>query len=141
MGWKTQETEAIFSAMKHKNSVSFTGYVSDSELNRISAASIALCFVSFLEGFGIPALEAMYSEAPVIASRGGALPEVCGEAAYYVNPESPDSILQGLLQLAKDDNYRLELIQKGRQRRTEFSWDKAAAQTWEVLERATRHVK
>lgn len=129
-GWKTENAARTFENMQYKSDVHFTGFVDDATLNAIYGASIALCMVSFLEGFGIPAVEAMKCETAVIATCEGALPEVCGEAAHFIYPQEVDSITQALIRLSKDPQYRTSLIEKGKSIRNRYNWDTTAAQIW-----------
>lgn len=132
-GWNNESAMRTFEKMQFKEEVKFTGFVSDADLGKIHASSLALCIVSFLEGFGIPAVEAMFAETAIIASNRAALPEVCGEAAIFINPDSPESICEALLKLAKDDVFRNELIIKGIKQRESFSWDKSAQKIAAIL--------
>lgn len=134
-GWKLASALQIYDNMQYKADVHFTGFVSDEDLNCISAASIGLCMVSFLEGFGIPAVEAMHCETAIIASNTAALPEVCGKAALYISPESPESIAQAMLQLSQDTMLRKQLIEAGKRERERFSWDISAEIVWQELEK------
>lgn len=134
-GWKLESALQIYENMQFKADVRFTGFVSDEELNQISAASLGLCMVSFLEGFGIPAVEAMHCETAIIASHTAALPEVCGKAALYISPENPESIVKAMQQLAQDMPLRNRLIAAGRIERTRFSWDNSAEIVWGELEK------
>lgn len=136
-GWKTERTEAIYEQMKHKAAVLFTGFVSEEDVNSLTAASLALCFVSFLEGFGLPPVEAMNSETAVIASRVAAIPEISASAAHYIDPNQPQTIADAMQRLYKDEAYRQSLIENGRKERVRFSLDNSARQTWEVLQRAS----
>ena len=88
---------------------------------------------SLHEGFGLPALEAMAAGTPVLASRAGAMPEVCGDAALYCDPESEDDIARALLALAGDSALRTRLTAAGRARARTFSWDACAAKTASAL--------
>jgi len=88
---------------------------------------------SLHEGFGLPALEAMAAGTPVLAGRAGALPEVCGDAACYCNPESEDDIVRALLLLAGDAALRTRLAAAGRIRARAFSWDACAEATATAL--------
>jgi len=132
-GWNNESAMKTFEKMEFKDSVKFTGFVSDADLGKIHASSLALCIVSFLEGFGIPAVEAMFAETAILASNRAALPEVCGEAAIFINPDSPESICDALLKLAKEEAFRNELILKGKKQRELFSWDKSATKVAEIL--------
>ena len=134
-GWKLESALEVYENMQFKADVRFTGFVSDAELNGISAASLGLCMVSFLEGFGIPAVEAMYCETAIIASNTAALPEVCGKAALYISPENPEHIAQAMQQLSEDDALRNRLIAAGKIERERFSWDISAEIVWQELEK------
>ena len=84
---------------------------------------------SLYEGFGLPALEAMTVGTPVLAARAAALPEVCGDAAVYCDPESIEDIARGLLLLAADAPLRARLSAAGIARSKAFSWDRCASAT------------
>ena len=84
-------------------------------------------------GFGLPILEAMHAEVPVLTSNVSALPEVAGDAAFLVNPFSENDIAAGLEQLFFEEKLRKELVEKGRLRREKYSWDVAAERIYELL--------
>jgi glycosyltransferase involved in cell wall biosynthesis len=120
--------------------VTFTGLVSDDELRREVAGADALVFPSLYEGFGLPALEAMAAGCPVLASRAGALPEVCGDAAAaYFDPTDVSSIAQALVAHARlSRGARAAIVVRGRAHARSFSWDAAARTTAAVLESTLR---
>ena len=120
------EVKAAFDNADFKKDIIFTGYVSDEEVVRLTAAAQAFVYVSNFEGFGIPILEAMHCDVPVITSITSSMPEVAGDAALLVNPESVKEIANALNQLAFDANLRQYLIEKGSIQRTKFSWEKTA---------------
>ena len=124
--WQTGEVKAAFDNADFKKDIIFTGYVSDEEVVRLTAAAHAFLYVSNFEGFGIPILEAMHCDVPVITSITSSMPEVAGDAALLVNPESVKEIANALNQLAFDANLRQYLIEKGSIQRTKFSWEKTA---------------
>jgi len=88
----------------------------------------ALLFVypTWAEGFGMPVLEAMASGVPVITSGNSALPEVAGEAAMFVDPEDTRGLGMALERLLVDASLRAEMILKGEQRISSFTWNKSA---------------
>jgi alpha-1,3-rhamnosyl/mannosyltransferase len=89
---------------------------------------------STYEGFGLPLLEAMACGAPALAARAGALPEVGGDAAEYVDrPLDPDAWAHALRALLGDDAARARLAARGPARAAEFSWERCTAQTLAVL--------
>ena len=89
----------------------------------------------YFEGFGIPIIEAMSCGTPVITSNVTSMPEVAGNAALLVNPFSVESIKNGMLKIAKDNNLRNELIKKGFVQQEKFSWDKTAEKLWLSIEK------
>jgi glycosyltransferase involved in cell wall biosynthesis len=95
----------------------------------------ALVYPSLYEGFGLPALEAMSAGCPVVCSRTGSLPEVCGDAAEYFDPHAPESIAVAIERVVMSPGRRQELITRGLQRSGEFSWDRCAAKTAAVYDR------
>lgn len=108
--------------------VIFTGYVPDDELVYLYNAASVFVLPSFCEGFGLPALEAMACGTPVIGSNTTSLPEVVGDAGLFFNPEISQELLDELIQILDDENYRDELGQRSIQRASDFSWSKSAAQ-------------
>lgn len=102
------------------------------ELALLYASARSLIHPSLYEGFGLTCLEAMAVGAPVIVSKAASLPEVVGEAGYYVDPHSDESIRLGILKLEDNETLRRELAEKGRLRVRQFNWAKAARETAEV---------
>lgn len=133
--WKTQELEAIFEEMKFKEDVVFTGRLSNEDLGNVMGSALALTYVSYFEGFGIPILEAMHAGIPVICSGVTSMPEVAGDAALLVNPFSVESIKDAMIQMARDEKLRAGLISKGAVQKTKFSWEKTATGVWDSIER------
>jgi glycosyltransferase involved in cell wall biosynthesis len=107
--------------------VVFTGRVPD-VLPYYSAADAFIC-PSLHEEFGLPVLEAMAAGAPVIVSDRGSLPEIAGDAALIVDPESPSQIAQAVRRALTDKTMRLDLIARGRKRAATFTWEKTAQGT------------
>jgi glycosyltransferase involved in cell wall biosynthesis len=133
--WWTNEIENTYETMQYKNEVIFTGRLPSEELSRVIASSIALTYVTYFEGFGIPILEGFRCETAVITSNVTAMPEVAGDAALLVDPFSVESIKGAMLLLAKDEPFRQSLIEKGKLRRLQFSWDKTARLLWDSIEK------
>lgn len=131
--WKTAAIDRTFSAMKFRDDVIFAGRLQNHELKTVTASALALVFVSYSEGFGIPVAEAMYCDVPVITSNVTSMPEVAGNAALFVDPFSVNSIKEGMLKIYKDKNLRMQLIANGRMQREKFSWDKTANLLWECV--------
>jgi glycosyltransferase involved in cell wall biosynthesis len=126
MAWKTAEISKVLKKMKHADSVIQLGHLERAELSKVLGAALAMVYPSFFEGFGIPLLEAMYAEIPIITSNTSSLLEVAGDAAILINPNKKEELVDALKRIAKDDNLRMDLIQKGKIQRQKFSWDKTA---------------
>lgn len=102
------------------------GRVSDAELRALYEAALCLVFPSRYEGFGLPPVEAMWCGCPVIASRAGAVPEVCGDAALWFDAARPESLGAAISCLADDTSLRKKMVAAGRDRTALFSWEQAA---------------
>ena len=134
--FKNSEMEEVYQKMKYKNDVVFTGRLNVEDLSQVIGAAFCMVYVSYFEGFGIPLVESMKCEIPVIASDVTSIPEVTSDAARMVNPFSVDSIAEGMLEVLNSPELRQELIDKGIERGKDFSWDKTAKLTWESLQKA-----
>jgi glycosyltransferase involved in cell wall biosynthesis len=113
--------------------VHFAGYVADEQLPALYSGALAVVYPSLYEGFGLPPLEAMACGVPVVTSMNTSLPEVVGEAAVLVDPESFESIKDGILRVVGSQELRDDLRQKGRARAAGFTWEHTARQTLELL--------
>ncbi len=133
MAWQSKEIAKAKELMPYREDVVWTGYLDVSELSRITASAYALVYPSLFEGFGIPILEAMYCDVPVIVSNSSSMPEVGGPAALLVDPASPEDIAAKMMQLYKDEALRDKLIVAARIHREQFTWDLAAQKLWESL--------
>lgn len=134
--WWTPKIREAYEKMTHKQEVIFCGRLNADELRMVMGSALALTYVSYFEGFGIPILEAFRCETPVITSNVTSMPEVAGDAAHLVNPFSVTSISEGLTKLATDAAYRDLLIERARVRRDGFSWQKSADLLWDSIEKA-----
>jgi glycosyltransferase involved in cell wall biosynthesis len=126
----TGAMEEQLERMPGRDDVIFTGRLSPDQLNEVLGASWAMTFVPHFEGFGIPIVEAMRCDIPVIASNVTSLPEIAGDAALFVAPDSPGSIRDAMTRIVKEKRLRDELITRGRLRRELFSWDDTARMLW-----------
>ncbi len=133
--WWTEPIQRAYDAMSCKDDVVFVGRLSAEDLHRVTAAALASVYVSYFEGFGIPILEAFKCDTPVITSNVTSMPEVAKDAALLVDPFNEDSIAKAMIKVL-DDKVRERLIEKGRERAKDFSWDKAAEDIWNSLIKA-----
>ena len=110
------------------------GYIDDDELARLYNVCRAFVFPSFYEGFGLPALEAMQCEAPVIASNATSIPEVVGSKEALFDPNSVDDIADKLRRVLTDDEFRTDLIARQLSQPRRFSWDESARRAIKAFE-------
>ena len=135
--WWSEPIEKAYSSMRFKDEVVFAGRLSAEDLHLVTAAALASVYVSYFEGFGIPILEAFRCDTPVITSNVTSMPEVADDAALLVDPFSEVSIAEGMTEML-DENVREALIEKGRERAKDFSWDLATDGIWNCLMKAIK---
>jgi glycosyltransferase involved in cell wall biosynthesis len=134
--YRTDELDRAIAASPCQKDVVRPGHVSDEKLPALFSGATVFAYPSFFEGFGLPPLEAMACEVPVICSGVTSLPEVVGDAAVTVDPSSIDDIAAALRAVLSDPGLRATLIRKGRQRVAQFDWHTAAQRTADVYRRA-----
>ena len=113
-----------------------TGFVADEDLAAIYTNALMFVYPSFYEGFGLPPLEAMQCGVPVITSNTSSLPEVVGDAAIMIDPQSANELEAAMYSLYTDQNLRYNLSAKGMERAKLFSWKKCAEKTIDVYRKA-----
>lgn len=118
--------------------VIFTGYISDPDLVQWYHRASLLIFPSRVEGFGLPLVEAMAADLPIVASKTSCIPEIAGEAALYADPDDPQEFADQVVRILADAELRDALIMTGRQRLLDFSWNRAAGETLQAVEAAAR---
>lgn len=133
-GFGADQILARIEASPRREDIQVPGYVSAAQLAGWYARARIFAFPSLDEGFGMPVLEAMAAGVPVVAANRAALPEVCGDAALLVDPEDTEAIYAGIEQLIRDEALQQEMTDRGFQRARQFTWKKAAEQTWKVYE-------
>lgn len=109
-----------------KDNLIFTGYVNDDDLSVIYKQAAVFIFPSLYEGFGLPPLEAMAYECPVIVSNQSSMPEICGNAALYFDPINETDICEKIETVLYDSVLRKSLIELGSKRVAKFSWEESA---------------
>ncbi|HYV92274.1 MAG TPA: glycosyltransferase family 1 protein [Chitinophagales bacterium] len=140
--WQYREAMKVYTSLQHKRDVIFPGHLSRIDLSRLMGGALALVYVSFFEGFGIPIVEAMNCDVPVITSNVSSMPEVAGDAALFVDPHSVSDIASKLelIFLAgtgrNNESLRNQLIEKGRVQRQKFTWQNTADRLWECVMKA-----
>ena len=107
--------------------------VNDGELLALYNGAALFVFPSLYEGFGIPILEAMKCGVPVLTSHLSSIPEIAGDAAYYVDPYDEQSIAGGMLDLIRNQKLCTELIEKGKWQANQFDWNQTACKTRDIF--------
>lgn len=121
--------------------VRFLGFVGEGDLPALYSGADVFVYPSLYEGFGLPPLEAMACGCPVVASRAGPLPGVCGPAAVYVDPLKPESIAGGIARVMQDGRLRDVLVAAGHRQAARFTWDRSAEKLLGVLDEVWREVR
>ena len=123
-------------ANKQISDVLFPGRVSDEELKWLYQNAEAYVFASLSEGFGLPPLEAMAHDCPVVSSKATCLPEVYGDAAVYFDPENVEEMAEVILSVLKNKKLQKKLVDNGKKQLKKYSWKRMAQQTHDVYEKA-----
>ncbi len=134
-GWGGTELDDLI--RRHADVVRPIGFVPDEELPALYAEASAFAFPSLEEGFGLPVLEAMAAGTAVLTSDRSSLPEVTGDAALLVDPTDVGAIAAGLDRLLSDEELRVELGRRGRERAATFTWARTARDTVDYLRSVT----
>jgi glycosyltransferase involved in cell wall biosynthesis len=114
--------DPLIATLHQNRHVISVGEVNDEEIPQFYKLATALIFPSLYEGFGLPPLEAMAAGCPTIVSNRASLPEVCGDASYYIDPEHPDELAFAMRNVAGHQALREKLIEKGSVQARRFSW-------------------
>ncbi len=133
--WNAGDIETDIQNHPYRNDVVHYNYMQVEELSKVIAAAYAMTFVSLFEGFGIPILEAMRCKVPCIVSNCSSMPEVAGDAALLINPESEEDIAGAMITLYKDEHLRLQLAEKSILQAQKFHWDQSARDFYSVIEK------
>ena len=130
-----KELDEAINATSYRDDIIFIGHIGSDRLSQLLASAEALVYTSVFEGFGIPIVEAFYAETAVITSKVTSMPEVAGDAAILVDPMSVEEISHALCTITDNPEIREEIISRGRERRTLFSWERTANLLWESMMR------
>jgi len=136
LAWKYDSFIKSLETYKYRDDVVLLNYLEESELVKITASAYAVVYPSLFEGFGVPVLEAMQCEVPVITSEASAMQEIAGDAALYADAENYHDLAEKMMRLYKDESLRNELIQKGKNIARLYSWDRTAVLLWETMQKA-----
>ena len=131
------DMEKTFAALENKNRVVFTNRLSVEDLHHVLASALALVYIPYFEGFGIPVIEAMQCGTPVITANCTSLPEVAGEAALLVDPFDVNDITANMMQLIENEALQKQLSEAGIKNAKRFSWDKTAEALWNCIKKVS----
>ena len=131
-----RELERLAEELGVDEALCLPGWVSNADLEALYRAAACFVFPSRREGFGMPVLEAMARSVPVACSNASAVPEVAGDAALYFAPDRPEEIAGSIERLLGDPQLASELVARGLERQSLFTWSRAAEQTLAVYDRA-----
>jgi glycosyltransferase involved in cell wall biosynthesis len=128
-----EELRAVEESPRRKD-IDVLGYVPAAQLESLYCRASVFAFPSLDEGFGMPVLDAMAHELPVVTSRRSAMPEVAGNAGLLVDPENIEELGEALCRLVSDPSLRQDLARRGRDRAAQFRWEDAVQRTWDVYQ-------
>jgi glycosyltransferase involved in cell wall biosynthesis len=131
-GWLTEEYFQQVKDLEIEDEVIFTGYVGGDELKPLYSNAEFFVMPSLYEGFGQTIVEAMACGAPCLVSKVSSIPEIVGEAAYFIDPRDTEGIVKGMAELATNKELRDKLSVAGKEQARKFSWEKCARETLEM---------
>ncbi len=134
-GWRAEAERQLFDDLARPAGAMHLGYVAAADLPAVYNATTGLLYPSFYEGFGMPPTEMLACGGAVLASTDPAVREVCGRHAACLDPHDLDGWRTAMSYLATDDGYGQELRAGGVEHAAQFTWARAAAETWAVYER------
>ncbi len=130
--FRTQRINGEIDRLGLTGRVKFAGFIAEDDLPAVYSAARLFAYPSLHEGFGLPLLEAMACETPIVTSTLTSVPEVVGDAAILCDPRNPENLAVAMRQGLEDERLRKELIRKGRARLSLFSWIDTARKTLDV---------
>lgn len=134
LAWQVQEITTAHAASAYRDDILFLGYLPEETAAELMASALALTYLSFFEGFGLPVLEALCTDTPVITSNTSSLPEVAGDAVLLVDPYQVEEIAEAMCRIWNEPDLREGLVKKGQLQRQQFSWDRAATDIYSILQ-------
>lgn len=122
---------------KYRDDVVLLDHIDETKLANITASAYCVLYPSFFEGLSVPVIEAIQCGVPVITSNNSSMPEMGGDAALYITPDSADELAEKMQLIYKDENLRSNLIKKGLEQAARFSWNSATATVWDAIVKAS----
>ena len=137
-GWGEKRWLEKIDGQNLSNQIFITGHIPDDDLRAVYSGAKALVYPSLYEGFGLPIVEAMACNCPVICSNTASMPEVAGDAALLFDPSKSDELAHAIELMVHDTRMRATVVEKGRHRATAFTWNETARQTLEVFKKVLK---
>jgi len=131
--WKSLDIDRLIDDLDISKNLVLTGGIYGEELPLVYSLATIFCFPSFDESFGLPPLEAMAAGVPVVVSDRSSVPEICGEAALYFDPDNREQIAQQLLTLLSDEALRQKQSELGLLQASKFTWLKSTSRLIEIF--------
>jgi glycosyltransferase involved in cell wall biosynthesis len=128
-GFGCEDFERALARSPARARVDWRPYVDEAQLVRLYCEADVLLWASLNEGFGLPPLEAMACETPVVTSCVTSMPEVCGDAAFLVEPTDPERIFEATRRLLTEPDLAEEYVLRGKRRAREYTWEGCARDT------------
>jgi glycosyltransferase involved in cell wall biosynthesis len=125
-GWGAEGFGAVLNGSRHRQRIVRLGWVSDHDREALLRGASVYAYPSIYEGFGLPPLEAMSADVPVVTTATGSLPEVAGPGADLVPVGDADALAASLARVLTDDDHRRDLVARGREVVARHSWDASA---------------
>lgn len=132
---EAKKTLRYIKESKAGSQIIYKGFVNDVALNSLYQYAVASVYPSLYEGFGIPVLESMYQNCPVITTNFGAVKEASGEAALHVDATDYEEIAENVIRLLEDDDLRNTMVGRGKNHVQQFTWKQCAQETFEVYKK------
>lgn len=139
LAWNTEAFNQSLANAKHKDDIIFMQELYNEQVNALIGSAEAMVYVSLFEGFGLPIVEAMAAEVPVITSNISSMPEVAGDAAILVDPDDIVEIAEAMTSIKNDKELREELILIGKKQVLKFDWNETAEITYDVIHTAVKN--
>jgi alpha-1,3-rhamnosyl/mannosyltransferase len=135
-GWRNEQLHKEIVTAESEGWLKNLGFVDDTQLPQLYAGARLFIYPSIYEGFGLPPIEAMASGTPVIVSNRSSLPEVCGDAARYIEPDDADAFRSAIEESLSDERWRSEIVLRGLYRARLYNWDRCVADTVAIYKEA-----
>lgn len=139
-GWRNDELRTEIEAAERAGWLRNLGFVEEGRLPALYAGASLFIYPSIYEGFGLPPIEAMASGVPVLVAKRSCLPEVCADAARYVDPDDSAAFAATIGECLTDASWRSETTCRGLERAAEFTWERCIKDTVAVYHKVTNRI-